>query len=96
MYLIVKKILFIDDPEAGQLFQAVQRLEGGQVVDEYVGHPQVAHKVEIDWKPRYLGGVGLCHRENEPLFLPMDAKVHVKAHGELFVVHSEDIEHLSI
>ena len=46
----VVDFLLAVDPEAGQLGQDIDDLEGLEVVDEDVGQPQVMDQLEINWK----------------------------------------------
>ena len=50
----VVDFLLAVDPEAGQLGQDIDDLEGLEVVDEDVGQPQVMDQLEINWKKEYL------------------------------------------
>ena len=46
----VVDFLLAVDPEAGQLGQDIDDLEGLEVVDEDVGQPQVMDQLKINWK----------------------------------------------
>lgn len=85
--LIVKELFFIHDPEASQFLETFQRTEGDQVVDEYVGHPQVLHELHVNGQPLNLRLLLDYH----PFLIPMDAEVHVQVHREFLVVYPQHV-----
>ena len=47
VYLIVEKVVFLQDPDPRQLFKTIDSREWDEVVDEDIWHPQVLHEVQI-------------------------------------------------
>ena len=48
---VVEDLCLLDDPEAGQLLEALERVEGDEVVDVHVGDPQLPQEVDVDRQP---------------------------------------------
>ena len=47
LYLIVEKLVFLQDPQPRQFFQTVHTREGYEVVDKDIRNPQMLHEVQI-------------------------------------------------
>ena len=90
-YLVIKQLFVLDEPETGEFLEALERLEGDELVDEDVGHPQAVHELHVDGQPV---GVELVPPGDQSVLGPHDPEVHAQGHGELLVVDLEHVQNL--
>ena len=82
-YLIVINLFALHNPDTGQLLEHVQGRERPQVVDEYVGHPQVVQELQVNRGPHALSDSVVGGQSG---LLPAHGEVHRQRHAKLLVV----------
>ena len=53
--LVVEQLLLLDNPQTSQSLQTDQGCEGHEIVDEYVGHPEISEEFDIKGQKFIIG-----------------------------------------